>query len=267
MTNLAIAQSDQFDAGLFENLKRFDDQNQEYWLARELMTALQYKQWQKFKDVIDIAKENLETLTEKASNHFLPVEIKSQGRNALDFQLSRLACYHIALACDSRGKDAVKLAKHYFVVKTREAEVIIPQQNTRLRELELANENMRLQLEYVSKQDNRIALHGLPVALMLEGKAHAVVEVEKPTIEIIDERHNVSFKGQTLKQLAEYLSKISGIRFKTGADLKRALEKLGRGDLIAQTLRSVPSDYIPEEFILEAIQALTNGDRQQLIGE
>jgi phage anti-repressor protein len=165
------------------------------------------------------------------------------------------------------GTEQGKQIRAYFLECERTVKEVIPAQNTRLRELELANENMRLQLEYVSKQDNRIALHGLPVALMLEGKAHAVVEVEKPTIEIIDERHNVSFKGQTLKQLAEYLSKISGIRFKTGADLKRALEKLGRGDLIAQTLRSVPSDYIPEEFVLDAIQALTNGDRQQLIGE
>ena len=171
----------------------------------------------------------------------------------------------------SRNTDEVIECKFALVEAFEKAKSVIkeviPAQSDRIRELELANENMKLQLEYVSKQDNRIALHGLPVALLLEGKAHAVVEVEKPTIEIIDERHNVSFKGQTLKQLAEYLSKISGIRFKSGADLKRALEKLGRGDLIAQTLRSVPSDYIPEEFVLDAIQALTNGDRQQLIGE
>jgi hypothetical protein len=76
---------------------------------------------------------------------------------------------------------------------------IIPKQNDRIRELELANENMRLMLEWSTRQDNRIALHGLPIAMMLEGKSDAVVEIEKPTIEVFDhrDRQQVKFVGQT----------------------------------------------------------------------
>jgi len=144
---------------------------------------------------------------------------------------------------------------------------VIPVQNEQLDQLRLVNENLRMQLAWADKQDNRIAFHGLQIALFLEGRSDAVIEIEKPTIEIIDEQHNISFHGQTLKQLAEYLAKVSGVKFKNGADLKRALEKLGKGGLIAQTKRSVIGDYIPDEFIQEAIYALTNGDRQILLGE
>lgn len=107
----------------FDSVRKFRADGSEFWSARELMAILQYTKWQKFKEVIDIAKENLETVDINGSSHFLPVEVKSLGRNGLDFELSRLACYHVALASDSRGKDAVKMAKHYFATKTREAEV------------------------------------------------------------------------------------------------------------------------------------------------
>jgi len=165
------------------------------------------------------------------------------------------------------GTEQGKQIRAYFLECERTVKEVIPAQSDRLEELRLVNENLRMQLEWANKQDQRIAFHGLPVALFLEGRSNAVVEVEKPTIEIIDEQHNVSFKGQTLKQLAHYLSQTRGITFKSGADLKRALVELGRGDLIAQTKRSVIGDYIPQEFITEAVQILSNGTRQGLIGE
>jgi hypothetical protein len=116
----------------FDSIRRYRLDGTEYWCARDLMIVLDYTKWQKFKDVIDTAKENIETIDGKASDHFLPVEVKSSGRTAVDFELSRMACYHIALACDSRGKDSVKVAKHYFAVKTRQAEIadIQPKQLT-----------------------------------------------------------------------------------------------------------------------------------------
>jgi len=165
------------------------------------------------------------------------------------------------------GTEQGKSIRKYFLECERTVKEVIPAQNEQLDQLRLVNENLRMQLAWADKQDNRIAFHGLQIALFLEGRSDAVIEIEKPTIEIIDEQHNVSFRGQTLKQLAEYLAKVSGVKFKNGADLKRALEKLGKGGLIAQTKRSVIGDYIPDEFIQEAIYALTNGDRQILLGE
>ena len=135
MSNLILQQ--QNGESPFDSIRHLDGQGSEFWSARELMPILGYKMWQKFKAVIDNAAENIETLTGSTVQHFLPVEIKSQGRPSLDLKLSRLACYHIALSCDSRGNSSVKAAKHYFAIKTREAETIIPRQIEVIKELEL----------------------------------------------------------------------------------------------------------------------------------
>ena len=107
----------------FDSIRHYDEQGNEFWLARELMTMLNYLKWERFNGVIETAIENLETVCNNVSSHFFPDEGKTKGRPRLDYKLSRLACYHIALCCDSRGNDAVKMAKHYFAVKTRQAEV------------------------------------------------------------------------------------------------------------------------------------------------
>ena len=118
MTNLSF----NFSESPFEAIKHTEN-GVELWYARELMPLLGYKAWRRFNDVIQNAKENIETVVGSAFEHFLPVESKSQGRPGVDYKLSRLACYHVALCCDSRGNDAVKMAKHYFAVKTHQAEV------------------------------------------------------------------------------------------------------------------------------------------------
>lgn len=273
MSDLIVPQQNTV-ASPFDSIRR-EDADGEFWSARDLMPLLEYLHWHKFKPVIDIAKENIEAAGIKTADHFLPVELKSSGRAALDYRLSRLAAYHVALCCDSRGKESVKLAKHYFAIKTREAEVVIPALDVELEKLryqnenlKLANRNLELQLAWGDRTDNRIALHGLEVALLLEGKADVIIEVEKPTIEVIDKRHNARFAGQTLAQICDYLKKRYGVKkFKSGADVRRYLERIGKADLIAQTLRSISADYVPEENLEALYEVILQGDRQILIGE
>ena len=40
----------------FEDIKHIDENNMEFWYARELMEVLEYKQWRRFENVIDKAK-------------------------------------------------------------------------------------------------------------------------------------------------------------------------------------------------------------------
>ncbi len=123
MSNLSF----NFSESPFEAIKHIEN-GIEIWYARELQLVLNYKQWRRFNDVILLAQENLGTVTESVFDHIAPTgkmvdRPQGGGVNQLDYKLSRLACYHIALCCDSRGNDAVKMAKHYFAVKTRQAEL------------------------------------------------------------------------------------------------------------------------------------------------
>ncbi|MEG3981853.1 Rha family transcriptional regulator [Microcoleus sp. T3B2] len=145
-------------------------------------------------------------------------------------------------------------------------QTVIPQQSNRIKELELEVELAR-QLNRGRELDSSlVTLHGSAVALALRGVGGVVVEVEKPTIEVIGER--VSFKGQTLTQVVDHLKKRHGIRnFKSGADLKRFLERLEKDGLIAQTPRSVLQDYVPAENEQEVYQTVINCvDRQLPMG-
>ena len=147
---------------------------------------------------------------------------------------------------------------------------LVPKQNDRLRELELANENMRLMLEWSTRQDNRIALHGLPIALMLEGKTDAVVEIEKPTIEVFDDRdgHQVKYVGQTCAQLKDYMKSRYGITFKSGEDVKRVLEKIEAQtgeSLLGSAPRKVITSYVPLECSDKAIAHLRDVKNWQML--
>lgn len=253
----------------FDSIRHYDEKGVEFWLARELMKLLGYKTWQKFCDAIDRAKSTCLLNGELESSHInhLPGAVSASGRTGDNYRLSRKACYWVAMAGDTR-KPEIAQAHQYFAAKTREAEVIIPAQNDRIRELELEVRALELRRHESDRQDTRIALHGLPTTLLLEGKSDAVIEIEKPVLEVIDRRNNTSYSGQTLTQIKDFLLRKHGIKFKTGADIKRVLEQKGLGHLIAQTPRSVLSDYVPTENQQSVYDALTgNLDRQMLLGE
>lgn len=171
----------------------------------------------------------------------------------------------------SRNTDQVvecKLALVEAFEKAKQAiKTVIPAQSEELEALKLALEIEKQRNKGRELDSSMLTLHGASVVLALRGAAGAIVEVEKPTIEVIKE--NVRFKGQTLSQVVEFVKKKHGIRnFKTGADLKRFLEGLGKDDLIAQTPRSVLQDYVPTENEEEVYRAiLDNTNRQLLIGE
>jgi hypothetical protein len=249
----------------FESIRR-EDTDGEYWSARELMPLLGYPRWNEFVDTIERGKAACQNSENSVLQHFSGLTLKSQGRPKEDYRLSRLASYLTAMNGDPR-KPEVAAAQSYFAIKTREAEVVIPQQQDKLAELRMCNENLKMQLQWASVQDTRIAIHGLPVALMLEGKSDAVIEVDRPTIEVIDQNSKAIFKGQTTKQLADYCNKKMGTRYKSGAEVARKLKAAGRQDLIATTPRAVLQDYVPIENLHEAINVLAAGDRQKLVGE
>ena len=98
---------------MLDDIKHIDEFGNEYWLARELQSVLQYTEWRKFKGVIDKAKIACEWGGYKALDHFgeaaKMVEIGSDTKREVpDYKLSRYACYLIAQNGDSRKKDFIK---------------------------------------------------------------------------------------------------------------------------------------------------------------
>jgi len=110
----------------FEDIKHFDENNDEYWLARELQTTLQYTKWVNFNKVIETAKIACKISGHLVSDHFAEVGkmiilAKGAKRKVVDYKLTRYACYLIVMNGDPR-KEVIALGQTYFAVKTRQQE-------------------------------------------------------------------------------------------------------------------------------------------------
>jgi len=117
-----------YSENIFENIKHINEYGQEYWYARELQQALEYKQWRRFESVILRAIKACENSGNTISDHFANVgkmvDIGSESqRKVEDYQLSRYACYLIVQNGDPR-KEIIALGQTYFAVKTRQQELI-----------------------------------------------------------------------------------------------------------------------------------------------
>lgn len=120
-------QIEEYNATVFESIKHIDDYGNEYWYARELMQALEYRKWGNFVKVIEKAKLACELSENITTDHFADLsKMVSIGSNAQrkqdDYKLSRYACYLIVQNADSRKK-IVAFGQTYFAVQTRKQEI------------------------------------------------------------------------------------------------------------------------------------------------
>ena len=111
----------------FENIKHIDENGIEFWYARELMSVLQYSNWQNFERIINKAKMSCQNSDISILDHFIDVSKMVQigsgaYREQIDYKLTRYACYLIAQNGDSRKK-VIALAQTYFAVQTRKQEI------------------------------------------------------------------------------------------------------------------------------------------------
>lgn len=111
----------------FEQIKQVDADGNEFWSARDLMPILEYKSWQKFKNVLMKAQIACENSGNDPDAHFIQsvkVGVFSSGttHTVEDLHLTRYACYLVVQNADP-NKEVVAIGQTYFAVQTRRAEV------------------------------------------------------------------------------------------------------------------------------------------------
>ena len=123
MTNII----DKTPSSLFEDIKKIDENGNEYWMSREFSKALEYTDYRNFLNAVNKAKEACKNSLQSIPDHFVDVnEMVTIGlgttREMESIKLSRYACYLIVQNADP-SKEIVAQGQTYFAVQTRIAEI------------------------------------------------------------------------------------------------------------------------------------------------
>ena len=199
---------------LFEDIKHIDDNGNEYWLARELQSVLEYTQWRRFENVINKAKLACNNSKISINDHFANVgkmvEIGSNSkRETSDYKLSRYACYLIAQNGDSR-KEVIALAQTYFAIQTRKQELSEKEYS------ELTEDEKRFYQRDLTRKGN----YSLNIAAKNAG------------VKNFDRFHNSGYKGLYNGETANDIAKRKKLRYR-----EDILDNMGSDELIANLFR------------------------------
>jgi len=112
---------------IFEQIRRIDENGNEYWSARDFSKILEYSEYRHFLPVIERSKESCKNSGQNVTDHFEDilemVQLGSGAERQLDsIKLSRYACYLIVQNADPT-KEVIALGQSYFAVQTRLQEI------------------------------------------------------------------------------------------------------------------------------------------------
>ena len=198
----------------FEDIKHIDENGVEFWYARELMSVLQYSNWQNFGRIVDKAKVSCENSDITVLDHFTNVNkmvpIGSGAyRKQVDYKLTRYACYLIAQNGDSRKK-VIALAQTYFAIQTRRQEISEKEYSL------LTEDEKRFYQRDLTRKGN----YSLNQAAKNVG------------VKNFDKFHNAGYKGLYNGETADDIAKRKGLRYR-----EDILDNMGSEELAANLFR------------------------------
>ena len=199
---------------IFEDIKHIDEYGNEYWLARELQVAFEYKRWDKFCKVIENAKITCEKSKYAVSNHFSHLGKminlgKGGKRKVEDYKLSRYACYLIVQNGDSRKK-TIALGQTYFAVQTRKQELSEKEYST------LTEDEKRFYQRNLTRKGN----YSLNMVARNVG------------VRNFDKFHNAGYKGLYNGETANDIAKRKKLRYR-----EDILDNMNEDELVANLFR------------------------------
>jgi len=136
----------------FELAKHVDNNNMEFWHARDLLKILGYSNFRNFEHVIEKAIISCEKSGQDVVNHFAQVrnmvDIGSGAKRPIeDYLLSRYACYLIIQNADPT-KPMVAFGQSYFAIQTRKQELF--EQSTEEEKRLLLREELKKHNNYLA---------------------------------------------------------------------------------------------------------------------
>ena len=221
---------------VFEDIKHIDEFGKEYWSARELMKALEYKEWRKFDKVIKKAMEACTGSNYYTLDHFVfEDKMVSIGSNTIrkidDYKLSRYACYLIVQNCNPRIR-IIALAQTYFTIQTIKQELSEKEYN------ELTEYEKRLYRRNQARKGN----YNLNKTAVNSG------------VKDLARFHNAGYKGLYNGETADDIFKRKKLRYREDILDNMCSEELADNIFrIAQTDAKLKRDNVDNEYTANSV--------------
>ena len=204
----------EYTNNIFENIKHTDEYDNEFWYARELSKALEYRDWRNFKKVIDkaimSAKNSFSDEEDWVVETNKPIKTgKGKVEYIKDYKLSRYICYLIVQNADP-SKEIVALGQTYFAIQTRKQEIIEQEYDS------LSDDEKRFYQRKLTKQGN-YTLQKVASSAGVKNMA---------------EFHNAGYKGLYNGETADDIFKRKKLRYR-----EDILDNMNEDELVANLFR------------------------------
>ena len=221
---------------IFEDIKHIDENENDYWLARELQNVLGYHQWRSINELIERAKVACRESKYSIEDHFAVQSkmiklAKGATREVKDYKLSRYACYLIVMNGNPQ-KQIIALAQTYFAIQTRKQELSEKEYN------ELTEDEKRLYRRNQARKGN----YNLNKTAVNSG------------VKDLARFHNVGYKGLYNGETADDIFKRKKLRYR-----EDILDNMGSEELadnifrIAQTDAKLKRDNVDNEYTANSV--------------